>query len=70
MHCWLQRVRLSKALPDDRYGGIGVDVRRSREVFHEWLAMTRPGPSADGWRRPEFLMRPVKPKRKAFKVRR
>jgi anaerobic selenocysteine-containing dehydrogenase len=70
MHCWLQRVRLSKALPDDRYGDIEVDVRRSREVFHEWLAMTRPGPSADGWRRPEFLMRPVKPKRKAFKVRR
>ena len=35
--------------------------RKSREVFHEWLALTRPGPNAEGWRRPEFMMRPVKP---------
>jgi hypothetical protein len=68
MHCWLQKVRLSKAEPGDRYGDIEVDTRKSREVFHEWLAMTRPGPNAAGWRRPEFLMRPVKPRRKAFKV--
>ncbi len=68
MHCWLQRVRLSKAQPGDRYGDIEVDLRKSQEVFHEWLAMTRPGPNAEGWRRPEFLMRPVKPKRKAFRV--
>jgi hypothetical protein len=68
MHCWLQKVRLSKAEQTDRYGDIEVDTRKSREVFEEWLAKTRPGPNAAGWRRPEFLMRPVKPKRKAFKV--
>jgi len=68
MHCWLQRVRLTPAEPDDRYGDIEVDVRKSREVYQEWLSMTRPGPNADGWRRPEFMMRPVKPKRRAFKV--
>jgi len=68
MHCWLQHVRLTKAEPGDRYGDIEVDTRKSREVYHEWLARTRPGPNAEGWRRPEFLMRPVKPKRKAFKV--
>ncbi len=68
MHCWLQRVRLSKAEPGDRYGDIEVDVRKSREVLQEWIGMTRPGPGPGGWRRPEFLMRPVKPKRKAFKV--
>ncbi|MCZ3386440.1 MAG: hypothetical protein LH630_05635 [Actinomycetia bacterium] len=42
------------------------DLPRSTEVFHEWLAKTRPGPSASGLRRPEFLMRPVKPVRRAF----
>ena len=68
MHCWLQKVRLSKAEPTDRYGDIEVDTRKSRAVFEEWLAKTRPGPNVAGWRRPEFLMRPVKPKRKAFKV--
>ncbi len=68
MHCWLQHVRLTKAEPGDRYGDIEVDTARSREVYAEWKAMTRPGPNAEGWRRPEFLMRPVKPRRKAFKV--
>jgi hypothetical protein len=68
MHCWLQKVRLSAAEPGDRYGDVQVDLRRSRQVLDEWLALTRPGPNAEGWRRPEFLMRPVKPRRKAFKV--
>jgi anaerobic selenocysteine-containing dehydrogenase len=70
MHCWLQRVRLTRAEAGDRYGDIEVDVRKSREVYEEWLALTRPGPSASGWRRPEFLMRPVKPRRKAFRAER
>ncbi len=68
MHCWLQKVRITPALPDDRYGDIEVDTRKSREAFHQWLALTRPGPNSAGLRRPEFLMRPVKPKRKAFRV--
>ena len=70
MHCWLQKVTLTKALPTDHYGDVEVDTRKSRAVYHEWLAMTRPGPNADGLRRPEFLMRPVKPRRRAFKVER
>ena len=68
MHCWLQQVRVTPALPDDQYGDIEVDVRKSQEVFHEWLAMTRPGPNAAGLRRPEFMVRPVSPRRKAFRV--
>ena len=68
MHCWHQKVRVEKAHPDDQYGDVVVDTAKSSEVFHEWLAKTRPGPSASGLRRPEFLMRPVKPKRKAFRV--
>ncbi len=67
MHCWLQKVKLTPARPDDRYGDVYVDRSRSREVYREWLAMTRPSSGPDGERRPEFLMRPVKPKRKAFR---
>jgi anaerobic selenocysteine-containing dehydrogenase len=68
MHCWLQKVVVSKAHPSDRYGDVEVDTAKSREVFHEWLARTRPGPNAEGLRRPEFMMRPVKPRRRAFRV--
>jgi hypothetical protein len=32
------------------------------------MEQTRPGPSRSGLRRPEFLMRPVKPKRRAFRA--
>jgi anaerobic selenocysteine-containing dehydrogenase len=67
MHCWLQKVVVSKALPDDQYGDVEVDTALARDVFHEWLALTRPGPNAEGWRRPEFMMRPVKPRRSAFR---
>lgn len=68
MHCWHQKVRIEPAEPGDRYGDVTVDVNRAHQVYREWLQLTRPGPNKDGWRRPEFLMRPVKPKRKAFKV--
>jgi anaerobic selenocysteine-containing dehydrogenase len=68
MHCWHQKVRLAPVQPGDEYGDVVVDTRKSRAVYREWLAKTRPGPNADGLRRPEFMMRPVKPKRRAFHV--
>lgn len=68
MHCWHQKVRVEPAHADDQYGDVVVDTERSMAVYREWLARTRPGPSADGRRRPEFLMRPVKPVRRAFYV--
>ena len=68
MHCWLQKVRMEKAHPGDRYGDVYVDARRSREVYREWLAKTRATLGPGGQRRPEFLMRPVKPRRRAFRV--
>ncbi len=66
MNCWLQKVSLSPVQPDDRYGDVFVDRQRSRQVYQEWLAMTRATTGPGGQRRPEFLMRPVKPKRRAF----
>lgn len=66
MHCWHQKVRLTPVEPGDEYGDVVVDTRRSRAVYADWLARTRPGPNAHGLRRPEFMMRPVKPRRRAF----
>ncbi|MBO0892698.1 MAG: molybdopterin-dependent oxidoreductase [Acidothermales bacterium] len=68
MHCWLQKVKLEKALPDDQYGDVYVDAKRSWQAYQKWHAMTRPGPGPGGQRRPEFMMRPVKPRRRAFRV--
>jgi anaerobic selenocysteine-containing dehydrogenase len=68
MHCWLQKVRMTRAQPGDQYGDVYVDTRRSRQVYQQWLAKTRPRLGPSGQRRPEFLMRPVKPVRRAFRV--
>jgi anaerobic selenocysteine-containing dehydrogenase len=68
MHCWLQKVRMEPARPTDRYGDVYVDRARAREVYRNWLAMTRATLGPGGQRRPEFLMRPVKPRRRAFLV--
>ena len=63
MHCWHQAVRVRPASPEDRFGDISVDTARAREVYRQWLAMTRPAGavSPDGTRRPAWLMRPLKP---------
>jgi anaerobic selenocysteine-containing dehydrogenase len=63
MHCWHQAVRVSPAGPGDRAGDISVDTARSRQVYQEWLELTRTAArvSPDGSRRPRWLMRPLKP---------
>jgi len=68
MQCWLQKVRMERAHPGDQYGDVYVDAARSTAVFHEWLAKTRTTLGPGGQRRPEFMMRPVKPRRRAFRV--
>ncbi|MDA8331488.1 MAG: formate dehydrogenase, partial [Candidatus Dormibacteraeota bacterium] len=68
MHCWLQKVRLERARPGDQYGDVFVDTQRSRQVYREWLALAKPRLGPQGQRRPEFLMRPVKPTRSAYRV--
>jgi anaerobic selenocysteine-containing dehydrogenase len=69
-HCWHQAVRVRPAEPGDAYGDIAVDTRRSHEVYHEWLAMTRDAArhSPDGSRRPYWLMRPLKPGRETYRL--
>ncbi len=67
MHAWHQRVTLSPAGPDDRYGDVVVDTNKSTQVFEQWLSMTRPGPGPDGTRRPMWLDRPVRPTPEAYR---
>jgi anaerobic selenocysteine-containing dehydrogenase len=61
MHCWHQRVRIEKPGPNDTYGDIFVDTKKSMEVFREWLKMTRPAPGPDGLRRPLWFKRALRP---------
>ena len=67
MHCWHQRVRVSPAKQDDRYGDIFVDTEKSHKVFQRWLKKTKPAPGPDGMRRPWWLLRPLRPSRDAYK---
>jgi anaerobic selenocysteine-containing dehydrogenase len=70
MHCWHQAVRVMKASPEDKYGDISVDVKKSHEVYEKWLRMTRAADlhSPDGTRRPYWLLRPLKPAREFYRL--
>ncbi len=70
MHCWHQAVRVTPAQPGDRHGDVTVDTTKAREVYKQWLAMTRPAGSfsPDGTRRPAWLMRPLKPAAETFSL--
>ncbi len=70
MHCWHQAVRVTKAHPEDRAGDISVDTTRSREIFKQWLDLTRPAEdvSPDGTRRPGWFARPLRPTPAAYKL--
>jgi anaerobic selenocysteine-containing dehydrogenase len=68
MHCWLQKVRVERARAGDVYGDVVVDTAKSREAYEEWIGLTRATLGPGGQRRPEFMMRPVMPKRRAYLV--
>ena len=59
---------IERAREEDKYGDVVVDTAKSREVYREWMAKTRPGPNAEGLRRPLFMMRPVMPQVQAYYV--
>jgi anaerobic selenocysteine-containing dehydrogenase len=67
-HAWHQKVVVRPALPADREGDISVDTRRSRAIYREWLELARPGPGPGGLRRPEWLLRPLRPTPSAYRV--
>jgi anaerobic selenocysteine-containing dehydrogenase len=71
MHCWHQAVRVRRAEPGDVHGDVVVDVAKSHEVYRRWLAKARSAHdcSPDGTRRPEWLIRPVRPAKSAWRLR-
>jgi anaerobic selenocysteine-containing dehydrogenase len=70
MHCWHQAVRVRAAEPGDSRGDVFVDTQKSREVYKNWLRLTRPADkfSPDGTRRPYWMLRPLKPAREFYKL--
>jgi anaerobic selenocysteine-containing dehydrogenase len=65
-HCWHQKVRVTKPGPDDKYGDVFVDTKKSHEVYKRWLSKTRPGPGPNNLRRPLWLPRSYKPAPEAY----
>ncbi len=70
MHCWHQAVSVEKAHPGDEFGEVHVDLDKSKAVFERWLRMTKTAyeVSPDGTRRPRWLMRPLKPTKRASQL--
>jgi anaerobic selenocysteine-containing dehydrogenase len=68
MHCWHQKVKIERALDGDRYGDVFVDTAKSREIYEEWKAMTRPAPGPGGLRRPLHMKRPLRPTDELYKL--
>ncbi len=66
MHCWHQKVTVTKAAAGDQYGDVAVDTNKSQEIYRRWLAMTRAAPGPGGLRRPLWLNRPLRPVDEAF----
>ncbi|MDH3456934.1 MAG: formate dehydrogenase, partial [Gemmatimonadota bacterium] len=69
-HCWHQAVHVRRAQPGDAYGDIHVDTEKSRAVYREWLRKARAASShsPEGTRRPFWLLRPLKPAKKHFRL--
>jgi anaerobic selenocysteine-containing dehydrogenase len=68
MHCWHQRVTITKATPTDRYGDVEIDTIKSMQVFREWLALTRKERKQRNLRRPLHFARAVKPAVEAYQL--
>ena len=70
MHCWHQAVKIQKAKTSAQYGEIVVDTDKAHQIFKSWLETTRPADlySPDGTRRPYWLLRPLKPAKKVYKL--
>ncbi len=66
MHCWHQRVTVSRAEPGDQFGDIEVDRSRARAIYEQWRAKTRLPPGE--LRRPLWLPRSMRPTEAAYRL--
>ncbi len=65
-HCWHQKVAVTRAGADDRYGDIFVDTNKAHQEYQRWLKMTRPAPGPGNLRRPLWMPRVYRPAPEAF----
>jgi hypothetical protein len=62
MHCWHQKVILSKAQAGDKIGDISVNYENNLNVYRAWRdELTRPLNETNKWRRPQWIKRPWVP---------
>jgi anaerobic selenocysteine-containing dehydrogenase len=71
MHCWHQKVVLSKAEAGDKIGDISVNYENNFNTYKAWRdELTRPLDERNQWRRPQFIKRPWVPlNEKAYAVK-
>jgi len=63
-HCWLQKVRLSRPGPDEKYGDVEVDTNKSFEYYKRWNEMAKQRETHPrGERRPLWMKRPLPPRK-------
>jgi anaerobic selenocysteine-containing dehydrogenase len=68
MHCWHQKVTVTKAAQGDRYGDVHVDTGASMEVYREWVARAPVRRGPDNLRRPTWFTRPFRPTARAYQI--
>ncbi len=68
-HCWHQKVTVTRAAAQDRYGDVFVDTNKAHEEYQRWLGLARPAPGPDNWRRPPWMIRVYRPSPEAFRFR-
>jgi anaerobic selenocysteine-containing dehydrogenase len=68
MHCWHQKVKVERAHPEDLYGDVYVDTKKSFEVYKKWLEMAKPAPGPDGLRRPLWFARALRPSDETYYI--
>jgi len=66
MHCWHQKVKVSRAARDDRFGDVVVDRAKARLVQEEWRRLARPAHGE--LRRPLWLPRSMRPEDAAYRL--
>lgn len=65
-HCWHQKVIVTRATAEDRYGDIFIDTNKAHQEYQRWLEMTRPAPGPGNLRRPPWMIRVYRPAPDAF----
>lgn len=66
-HCWHQKVTVTRAGDQDRYGDVFIDTNKAQEEYRRWLQLARPAPGPDNLRRPPWMIRVYRPRSQAFR---